>query len=58
MPIAAILGMVLQVVQAGFSLADIVGKVKDMESKGATEQQIHDYLKNLAHATQGDLEKA
>lgn len=58
MGIASILGIVLQLVQAGFALEAIVSKVKDMESKGATPDQVHIYLKNLANAAQADLENA
>lgn len=58
MGIATLLGLVLQAVQAGFKLADIVSHVKTMEAAGATESQIHDYLKNLAHQSQDQLEQA
>jgi len=58
MGIAEVLGIVLQLVQAGFQLEAIVGKAKEMKSKGATDDQIHTYLKNLAAAAQADLEKA
>jgi hypothetical protein len=58
MGIAEILGIILQIVQAGFQLDALVAKVQDMKAKGATDDQIHVYLKNLAAAAQADLEKA
>ena len=58
MGIATILGFALQFVQAGFALADIVSKVREMENSGATDTQIHDYLKSLAHEAQVKLEQA
>lgn len=58
MGIAEIVGVILQLVQAGFQLEAIAAKVKDMKAKGATEEQVHTYLKNLAAAAQADLEKA
>ena len=58
MGIATVLGFVLQAVQAGFQLADIVNKVRVMEAAGATDEEIHVYLKSLAHTDQDKLEQA
>lgn len=58
MGVAVILGYALQAVQAGFALADIVNTVKQMETEGVTEADIHTYLRSLAHKNQQALEQA
>lgn len=58
MGIATILGYVLQAVQAGFELQAIVDNVRKMQTDGATESDIHMYLRSLAHKNQADLENA
>lgn len=49
MPIASILLIATQLVQAGFSLEQTVAEVKSRQAAGATDQDIHDYLRKLAH---------
>lgn len=55
---AVILGYALQFVQAGFSLMEIKSKVDTMTAAGATEAEIHVYLKKLAHDSQTALENS
>ena len=52
----AILNIVLQAVQAGFVLEDIVNTVNEMRDKGANEEDIHKYLRDLADKSQTALE--
>jgi hypothetical protein len=58
MGLATALSLILQLVQAGFVLGDIVNTVKEMSDAGATDDQIHKYLRDLAHASQDRLEQA
>ena len=53
-----ILNYALMFIEAGFSLNEIVNKVRVMEAAGASEQEVHAYLKKLAHDAQDELEKA
>ena len=55
MPVATLLLNVLALVQAGFQLNAIVGKVQDMQAKGASDADIHKYLQNLRDAAMADL---
>lgn len=53
--IAAVLLDVLSLVQAGFELKAIVDSVRAMESKGATPEAIHAYIKGLRDAALKDF---
>lgn len=55
---AAILLNVLELVQAGFELKAIVDKAQAMSAAGATDDQIHAYLKGLRDAALKDLSLA
>lgn len=55
---AAVLGVVLQLVQAGFQLEAIVAEAQQREAAGATDQEIHDWLFELAETNQKALESA
>lgn len=58
MGIATVLGYVLQLVQAGFVLSEIVANVKAMKADGVSDNEIRKYLRDLAHKAQDDLENA
>lgn len=55
---AAIVQVLLQLTQAGFALVDIANKVHTMNAAGATDAEIHAYLRALAQKSQQDLENA
>ena len=56
--IAAALLNVLALVQAGFELRAIVDQVKAMEDTGASQDQVHAFLKGLRVGAMGDLKAA
>ena len=56
--IAAALLDVLSLVQAGFQLKAIVDQVKAMEDTGASQDQVHAFLKGLRVGAMGDLKAA
>lgn len=55
---AALIGLLLQAVQAGFALTEIKKNVDVMTASGATEAEVHTYLRSLAHKNQDALEQA
>jgi len=58
MGIEQILLWATQAVQAGFALSEIVSNVRTMKAAGATEEELHTYLRSLAHKNQTSLEEA
>lgn len=45
--VAEVILDVLSLIQAGFDLKVLAGDVKKMEADGASEKEIHDYVKAL-----------
>ena len=58
MGIAQVLLILTQLVQAGFALKQISDDVHAMQAKGATDQDVHDYLRALAKKNLDDLKAA
>ena len=56
--IATALLDILSLVQAGFELKAIVDQVKAMEDTGASQDQVHAFLKGLRVGALGDLKAA
>jgi hypothetical protein len=56
--VAKLLLTALNLVEAGFALRELVSKIHMMYAEGATDEQVHEYLKNLRDTKLKELHDA